>query len=589
MRRNESAASRLFVGQEQHPDSAEQGSTSVPSAEPRAFCAGRPVPVARRAGPRALLHRFLCVLVSPVPDATTAARTLRVRKGAGAVPGFVGTPASGARNPRPSRRGFLGSCPCLAPARLAAALLVLVAASLVSVRSAFAEDVSVWSATLNSVAILASLNIYGCKADTGALGTKCTETSVLSDSTFDVPGTEYQITYMATRPDTGNRYSLTLTAGEKSGSGTVQVTEGALDHLVLYVGSRRLPFAEGATSAGSRGEDTNFTWYSLPSRIAFSAGDPVQLRITARVVTGTLEELDPVEKADGRLDYRFDLKLRERIWMPTRDMRDHAFDVTNGRVVKAQRIGRVGRQHIDGRARKVNKHWRMTVRPTNPDEDISISLPSRHCSEQGAVCTPDGERLHEELELDISVAAQLSVSIADTTADEDAEYLKFDVTLSRPAEDWVELYFKTTAEGTATEGEYPLSGGEDYIKVDGWFVFVPGETSKEIWVPIIDDDVDDDGETVMVQLTEARMVDTSELEGLRASGSPRGRQGDGHHRQRRRAAAGAARALRARRGGARGRDRGRSACRRRASRALRAVSRAASCGAAWSATSRSTS
>ena len=46
-----------------------------------------------------------------------------------------------------------------------------------------------------------------------------------------------------------------------------------------------------------------------------------------------------------------------------------------------------------------------------------------------------------------------------------------------------------------------------YRKIDGWFVFVPGETSKEIWVPLIDDDVDDDGETVVVQLTEARVVD----------------------------------------------------------------------------------
>ena len=203
------------------------------------------------------------------------------------------------------------------------------------------------------------------------------------------------------------------------------ITEGALDHLVLYVGSRRLPFAEAREDSDSPG---TFTWSSLPSSIDFSARDPVQLRLTARVFTGTLEEVDPVERKDGRLDYRFDLKLRERIWMHYKDMRDHAFDVTNGRVVKAKRMGRVGRQHIDGRARKVNKHWRLTVRPTDPDGDISISLPSQPCSEQGAVCTPDGKRLQEELELDISAVKQLSVSIADTTAEEDDEYLKFDVT-----------------------------------------------------------------------------------------------------------------------------------------------------------------
>ena len=427
-------------------------------------------------------------------------------------PGSVGTPAFRGRNPRPLRRRLLGSWPRLAAARLAAGLLVLVAALLVPVRPAFAEEVSVWSATLNPVVIVASLNIYGCQGETGAVGKRCSDSSVLSDHTFDLPAMEYQITSMLTRPDTGNRFRLTMFVVEKTGDFVTgdltlaDIPEGALDHLVLYVGSRRLPFAEAREDSDSPG---TFTWSSLPSSIDFSARDPVQLRLTARVFTGTLEEVDPVERKDGRLDYRFDLKLRERIWMHYKDMRDHAFDVTNGRVVKAKRMGRVGRQHIDGRARKVNKHWRLTVRPTDPDGDISISLPSQPCSEQGAVCTPDGKRLQEELELDISAVKQLSVSIADTTAEEDDEYLKFDVTLSRPAEDWVELYFKTTAEGTATEGEYPLSGGEDYIKVDGWFVFVPGETSKEIWVPIIDDDVDDDGETVVVQLTEARMVDTS--------------------------------------------------------------------------------
>ena len=410
------------------------------------------------------------------------------------MPGSVGTAVSGERNAGPSRRGFLGS-PLAAP-RLAAVLLVLVAASLVPGRPAFAEEVSVWSATLNPVAILAIGNIYGCKGPSGQLGTKCTDSSVLSDSTFDLLGTEYQITYMATRPDTGNRFRLQFYVAEKSGFTTVEVTEGALDHLVLYVGSKRLPFPEPETLDGPG----LINWYSLASSLAFTVGEAVQLRLTARVVTGTLDEVDPVERKDGRLDYRFDLKLRERIWMHYKDMRDHAFNVTNGRVVKAQRIGSVGRQHIDGRARKVNKHWRMTVRPTNPDEDISISLPSRHCSEQGAVCTPDAERLQEELELDISVAEQLTVSIADGTGDEDDGHLPLEVTLSRPAEDWVEVYFKSTTDGTATEGV-------DYRKVDGWFVFVPGEVSKEMWVPLIDDDIDDDGETVVVQLTEARMVD----------------------------------------------------------------------------------
>ena len=52
-------------------------------------------------------------------------------------------------------------------------------------------------------------------------------------------------------------------------------------------------------------------------------------------------------------------------------------------------------------------------------------------------------------------------------------------------------------------------GGVDYRKAKGWIVFRPGETSKEVQVLLIDDDLDDDGETVVVQLTEARLVDPS--------------------------------------------------------------------------------
>ena len=131
----------------------------------------------------------------------------------------------------------------------------------------------------------------------------------------------------------------------------------------------------------------------------------------------------------------------------------------------------------------------------------------------GRVCSPEGLPLESELELELSRPSDFvesSVSVADATGDEGDDYLKFEVTLSKSFEkEYVELYFKSTTEGTATEGV-------DYRKIDGWFVFVPGETSKEIWVPLIDDDIDDDGETGGCPAHRGAGGRSEELEGLRA-------------------------------------------------------------------------
>ena len=50
-----------------------------------------------------------------------------------------------------------------------------------------------------------------------------------------------------------------------------------------------------------------------------------------------------------------------------------------------------------------------------------------------------------------------------------------------------------TADGTATEGA-------DYTPKTGTLTFEPAETTKTIAVPIIDDTVEDDGETVTLTL-----------------------------------------------------------------------------------------
>ena len=245
-------------------------------------------------------------------------------------------------------------------------------------------------------------------------------------------------------------------------------------------------------------------WYESPQSIKMKISGYRTTQVSRP--TATLEAfVDTVEYADGRIHYLFDLKLSERVWIHYKDLRDHAFDVTNGTILKTNRIGRIKWGYIDGRWRKLSKHWRMTVEATDPDDPVSVSLEAKACSEQGAVCSVSGGKLANEPELDLEPpSVPLGVSIADTTASEDDGVIVFRVSLSKkPMERTakaVEIDFKTTTEGTATQGE-------DFRSGKHLLVLFPGEeTNYEIGVGLIADDVDDDGETVIVQLTEARLV-----------------------------------------------------------------------------------
>ena len=185
-------------------------------------------------------------------------------------------------------------------------------------------------------------------------------------------------------------------------------------------------------------------------------------------------------------------------------MRDHAFDVTNGTMVKAKRINKV-RQYHNGRRRTLSDHWRMTVEPTNTDEDVTVALATRDCDERGALCSADGGKLVGPPSLTLEAPdTPLHVSIADATGDEDDGEIVFTLSLSRATDDIVEVDLETTTEGRATEGV------DFWKKANGLRVFYPGDTSLGVSVWLIDDEVDDDGETVIVQLTEARLVSSGD-------------------------------------------------------------------------------
>ena len=93
----------------------------------------------------------------------------------------------------------------------------------------------------------------------------------------------------------------------------------------------------------------------------------------------------------------------------------------------------------------------------------------------------------------------VSVSIAGAEADEDDGQIVFTVSLSRPLRRIVSVDFETISGGTATENV-------DYRPQTTELMIFPGAMSGQAGVSLIDDAIDDDGETVMVRIGNARVM-----------------------------------------------------------------------------------
>ena len=311
----------------------------------------------------------------------------------------------------------------------------------------------------------------------------------------------YQLTLQST-PGTGlQTYTAPANAVLERGKSYFVVLQGAMVgelSQVIDTNSRTETGVSGWSIFNNRHSHI-FDWSNH--------GGPIKIEIKGRPiivgtpVTATLEEFDKAEIAGGHFNYRFDLKLSEPVAIPFQDMRDHAFEVTNGQIVKAKRI------HRERRSRRLfSDHWRMEVSPTHSDSAVTVSLPLRPCDEQGAVCAEDGGLLDNERTLILNEALEpmppLTVSIDDASGAESDGNIVFDVNLSRASGLWVEVDFRTTRDGTAT-------ADEDFREGQHLLAFPPGTTTHEIGVALVADGIDEEAETVIVQITEARAVDPS--------------------------------------------------------------------------------
>ena len=95
---------------------------------------------------------------------------------------------------------------------------------------------------------------------------------------------------------------------------------------------------------------------------------------------------------DGSAAFTFELHFSEtpNDGFSYKTLRDHAFTVMGGEVVKARRL-----------EQGKSVRWEITVRPSS-NADVTIVLPiTTDCAAQGAICTSDGRKLSSRVELTI--------------------------------------------------------------------------------------------------------------------------------------------------------------------------------------------
>ena len=172
---------------------------------------------------------------------------------------------------------------------------------------------------------------------------------------------------------------------------TVSGNVRAIDSVNVSGSAVTLTLASAVTS-----QDTVTVSYTVPAsasaeRLRDAVGNAAS-SFTGRSVTNdtgpaaplTASVHDAPEAHDGQSEFTFELRFSEepRRGFSYKTLRDHAFTVTGGEVLRAQRLE-------PGK----NVRWRITVRP-NSNGAVNIVLPATgNCGAEGAICTGDGRML----------------------------------------------------------------------------------------------------------------------------------------------------------------------------------------------------
>ena len=105
-------------------------------------------------------------------------------------------------------------------------------------------------------------------------------------------------------------------------------------------------------------------------------------------LTASLENI--ATSHDGENAFTFELRFSEEFNLSYKTLRDHAFTVTGGQVTEARRL--VPRSNVG---------WEIHVQPDG-DGTVTIVLPATtDCTAEGAICTQDGRKLSNRLEITV--------------------------------------------------------------------------------------------------------------------------------------------------------------------------------------------
>ena len=185
----------------------------------------------------------------------------------------------------------------------------------------------------------------------------------------------------------GTRYRV-LSLMRYAGGLYLNISPALAGDFTLTVGDQEFLASESAeppTPAAGR------YWWDA-SAINWAVGDSIDISIIPTVGSESLpaRQLAPPiaqfkrvpESHDGSAKFTFKLDFTADVRLSFRTLKDHAFQVTNGTVKKAQRAQEGS-----------DMNWTITVKP-NSQNDIEIRLPAtQDCAAQSAICTTEGRML----------------------------------------------------------------------------------------------------------------------------------------------------------------------------------------------------
>ena len=237
-------------------------------------------------------------------------------------------------------------------------------------------------------------------------GTQATTTvSLLDDEVPAVTVAFGQAAYTATEgAATGVTVTLTLSVDPERNvtiplTATLQGGAEAADHSGVPVS---VSFATGETSktfvvvaeddaVDDDGESLTLGFGDLPAQVTAGTVATTEISLADNDTALTATVSGEPASHDGQTAFTFQLHFSEEVAAGFRTLRDDAFEVAGGSVIKARRL-------VQGS----NQGWEITVDPQG-QADVTVVLPvTTDCTAAGAICTGDGMKLSERVEFTVT-------------------------------------------------------------------------------------------------------------------------------------------------------------------------------------------